>query len=102
MALPGERVERNPADTRAPVHPVSAPGSPGAAGDPGGPTLGFYLEAVSEGRWIILACLVVAGLVLAWILGTQVPLYEADVVLQIEDRRQSGSLGIANLDGPQA
>lgn len=104
MAIPGERPELNVVGPPPPQNIAPMGGGSPAGGPPGHDTgtisLSFYLEAISQGRWLVLGALAVAGLGLAWVLGTQVPSYEADVVLQIEERKGSAGLGIPDLDSP--
>src|SRR5512143_701340 len=102
MALPGERSPHEPADQRHANGVVTPLGAPPHAPEQPTNSLAFYLEAVSEGRWIVLGALLVAMLGLAWVLGTSVPMWEADALLQIEDPPQSNAMGMMNLEGALA
>ena len=86
MAIPGERPELNVVAPQP-----QAPPPPGHA--PQGTTRGRSRSRSTwrpsrQGRWLVLGALVVAALGLAWVLSNQTPVYEADIVLQVEDKRQ--------------
>ncbi len=101
MPLPGERPELNVV-AQQPQGPAAQPPPGGAphGQDPGGASLSFYLEAISQGRWLVLAALLVAALGLAWVLATRTPLYEADILLQVDPQPQNASLTMgANIEG---
>ena len=100
MAMPGERRE-NEAPVARPPQPTLAPVGGGAPHpEQGTASLSFYLEAISQGRWLVVGALLVAGLGLAWVLGTQTPLYEADILLQVDPQPQNASLTMgANIEG---
>ena len=101
MPLPGEKPELNVVAPQPQVPAAQPP--PGGAPhghEQGGASLSFYLEAVSQGKWLVLGALLVAGLGLAWVLATQVPLYEADILLQVDAQPQNNSLMMgANIEG---
>ncbi len=101
MPLPNDKPELNVVGDRSTVPMAPPPGSAPHGPDAGTLSLHFYLEAISDGRWIILGALLVAGLALAWVLGTQTPVYESDVVLQVEDRGRGGGsgMGFSNIEG---
>lgn len=100
MAIPGEKPELNVVGNQ-PSAPSPAPHPSGPHGpEQGGASLSFYLEAISQGRWLILGALLVAMLGLAWVLATQTPLYEADILLQVDPQPQNTSLMMgANIEG---
>ncbi len=100
MPLPGEKPDLNVVAPH-PQQPLPPPpGAASSAHDTGSASLSFYLEAISEGKWLILGALGVAMVGLAWVLGNQAPAYEADVILQIESQKQGAGVGIPSLDGP--
>jgi len=101
MALPGEKPELNVVAPQPQVPaPQPPPGGAPHGHEQGGASLAFYLEAISQGRWLILGALVVAGLGLTWVLATQTPLYEADILLQVDPQPQNTSLMMgANIEG---
>ena len=82
--MPGEKPELNVVaqQPQAPRRRLRSPAAPGH--DQGTASLSFYLEAISQGRWLIVGALAVAALGLAWVLATQTPLYEADILLQVD------------------
>jgi tyrosine-protein kinase Etk/Wzc len=100
MPLPGEKPQLNVA-AQPPQPPPPAPGNRGPPGqEHAGASLAFYLEAISQGRWLVVGALAVAGLGLAWVLATQTPLYEADILLQVDPQPQNNSLMMgANIEG---
>ena len=69
-------------------------------------SLAYYLNVLSEGRWLILAALALAALGLFAYLATATPLYQSDVLIQIEQRRQGGAQALTDLPtalaGPQS
>lgn len=69
-------------------------------------SLAYYLNVLWEGRWLILGAIVAAALVLLAYLATATPVYESDVLLQIEQRRQGGAQALSDLPtalaGPQS
>ena len=100
MPLPGEKPQLNVAAQPPPAPPPAPENRGPPVQDQGGASLAFYLEAISQGRWLILGALAVAGLGLAWVLATQTPLYEADILLQVDPQPQNASLTMgANLEG---
>ena len=98
MAIPGERPELNVVGA-PPQQSLTPIGGPDQGQDAGAIALSFYVEAISQGRWIVLGALLLAGLGLAWVLGTATPSYEADILLQIEDRKQNTAMGITTIEG---
>ena len=69
-------------------------------------SLAYYLNVLWEGRWLIVGALAAAALALFAYLATARPVYESDVLLQIEQRRQGGAQAFADLPtalaGPQS
>ena len=103
MPLPGEKPQMN-AVAPQPQAPAALPHGPPRPGhDQGTTSFSFYLEAISQGRWLIVGALCVAGLLLAWVLSNETPVYEADVVLQVEktpaNSNSSGGMGLNNIEG---
>ena len=101
MAMPGERRE-NEAPVERPPQPTLAPVGGGAPHpEQGTASLSFYLEAISQGRWLIVGALLVAALWLG--LGARqrrLLVYEADVLLQVESQPQKAAPAwAANIEG---
>jgi tyrosine-protein kinase Etk/Wzc len=101
MAIPGERPELNVVGT----HPQPPSLAPLGGGDPGQEagniSLAFYLNLLWEGRWLIAASLAAAALGLVAYLTLATPIFESDVLLQIDERRQ-GAAAEAFSDLPTA
>ncbi len=91
---------------------ATTPSAPPPAPPPHAParddevSLAYYLNVLWEGRWLIVGALVVAALGLVAYLAMATPVYESDVLLQIEQRRQGGAQAFADLPtalaGPQS
>jgi tyrosine-protein kinase Etk/Wzc len=102
MAIPGERPEVNV------VGMSQTPGPrPGALGPQDEVSLlASYLNVLWEGRWLIAGALAAAALGLVAYLVIATPIYESDVLLQIEQHRQGSAQALSDLPtalaGPQS
>jgi tyrosine-protein kinase Etk/Wzc len=102
MALLGERPELNV------VRTSQTPGPrPEALGLPDEVSLlASYLNILWEGRWLIAGALAAATLGLVAYLVIATPIYESDVLLQIEQHRQGSAQALSDLPtalaGPQS
>jgi tyrosine-protein kinase Etk/Wzc len=85
--------------------PAGPPVPPPPASVEGG-SLAFFLDAVWEGRRMVLGALVAAVLGLVAYLAIARPVYESDMLIQIEQRRQGGGQALSDLPtalaGPQS
>jgi tyrosine-protein kinase Etk/Wzc len=85
---------------------IAPPPPPPAPGRDDEVSLAYYLGVLSEGRWFIVGALAAAALGLFFYLATATPIYESDVLLQIEQRRQGGAQAFSDLPtalaGPQS
>ena len=85
--------------------PVVPPAQPPPTRDDGG-SIAYLLNAAWEGRRLIVGALATSALALIAYLAIAVPVYESDVLLQIEQRRQGGGQALSDLPtllaGPQS
>ena len=88
-----------------PVPPSSPPPPQGPSRDDE-VSLAYYLNVLSDGRWLIFVALALAALGLVAYLAAATPVYESDILLQIEQRRQGGAEALTDLPtalaGPQS
>jgi tyrosine-protein kinase Etk/Wzc len=84
--------------------PAGPPATPPPAPEVG--SIAYLLNAVWEGRRLIAGALVASALGLVAYLAIARPIYESDVLIQIEQRRQGGGQAISDLPtalaGPQS
>jgi tyrosine-protein kinase Etk/Wzc len=103
MAIPGERPELNVVSP--PSHlPAPPPGEPGTSDEVS--LLASYLNVLWDGRWLIAGAIAAAAVGLVTYLAIATPIYESDVLLQIEQHRQGGTQALSDLPttlaGPQS
>jgi tyrosine-protein kinase Etk/Wzc len=93
MAMPADNREAGTGNGNSPIAIVPPPPGPGEESG----SLVWYLNVLSEGRWLVLAALVAAGLGLVAYLGLATPIYESDVVVQVEELRSSATKALEDL-----
>ncbi|MGA8891060.1 MAG: polysaccharide biosynthesis tyrosine autokinase [Anaeromyxobacteraceae bacterium] len=85
--------------------PAQPPAPPPAPPREDEVSLAYYLNVLWEGRWLIAGALALSGLALVAYLAIATPIYETDILIQIEQRRQGASAALTDLPtalaGPQ-